>query len=130
MWELVIRFSRSWSAADDTPGEDEAPPPPARERHRRRRTGAAQPTIDCGDDPLCPLVLPKAAQLRISVAGGWGRVSIDRQDVGITPLEVAVIPGRHWLTIRFADGTTRTMSVDLRSGEHRTLMLSAHEPRR
>ncbi|HEY8141090.1 MAG TPA: PEGA domain-containing protein [Kofleriaceae bacterium] len=129
VWELVIRFSRTWSAADDAAVEDEAPPP-SRDRRRRRVSVPDQPTIDCGDDPLCPLVAPNAARLRMAVDHGWGRVSIDGQDAGITPLDVEVIPGRHRVTIRFADGATRTMSVDLRSGEHRTLMMSDREPPR
>lgn len=130
MWELVIRFGRTWSAADDAALEEEAPPTTPRERRRRRAVVADQTTIDCGDDPLCPLVAPNAARLRMAVDHGWGRVSIDGQDAGITPLDVEVIPGRHRITIRFADGATRTMSVDLRSGEHRTLMLSDREPPR
>lgn len=130
MWELVIRFGRTWSAADEAAVEEEVPPTPPHERRRRRAIVPDQPTIDCGDDPLCPLVAPNAARLRMAVDHGWGRVSIDDQDAGITPLDVEVIPGRHRITIRFAGGTTRTMSVDLRSGEHRTLMLSDREPRR
>ncbi len=129
VWQLVIRFSRSWSSADDAASDQEERVPPAREP-RRRRAGIPRPTIDCGDDPLCPLVAPNAARLRLAVASGRGRVSIDGQDAGVTPLDIEVIPGLHRVTIRFAGGGTRTMSVDLGPGEHRTLMVSDRKPRR
>jgi hypothetical protein len=91
------------------------------------RSRAAEPAVDCGNDPLCPLVAPTAARLRISVAGGAQRVTIDGQDAGVPPLDIELIPGRHRVVVRFAGGHTRSMSVLLRSGEHRTLMVPAPE---
>ena len=125
VWQLVIRFSRSWSVVDDA-----EPPAPRRDPKRPRRHRAAEPAIDCGNDPLCPLVAPTAARLRISAAGGAQRVIIDGQDAGVPPLDIELIPGRHRVAVRFAGGGTRSMSVILRSGEHRTLMVPGPEPPR
>lgn len=128
VWELVIRLSRSWSVRDDQVVETPAPEPPRERRKHQRR--AVEPPVDCGDDPLCPLVAPNAARLLMAVSGGWGRVSIDGQDAGVTPLDIEVIPGRHRVTVRAPNGRTRTLTVLLRPGERRTLMLDLSEPRR
>jgi hypothetical protein len=131
VWQLVIRFSRSWSAREEpAPVEDERPPPlkPARERQRDRRS--VEPRIDCGDDPLCPLVAPTAARLSVAVDGGPARISIDGQDAGTSPRLLELIPGRHRVTVRAEDGSTRTLTIDLRPGEKRTLKVTLPEPRR
>lgn len=123
-WELVIRFRHGWSAnreldGDQPPAEESEElvrPPP---RHQPRLP-AAEPRIDCGDDPLCPLVAPNAARLHV-VASPAGRVFIDGQDAGATPLDIEVIPGRHRVGIRADDGGWRNMAVVLRPGERRML---------
>jgi hypothetical protein len=127
MWEIVIRFGRSWIAHHEVSGEQEPrpePPEPAREQRRPRQHRGARPAIDCGNDPLCPLVAPTAARLHIATARGAQRVTIDGQDAGTPPLDIEVIPGIHRIVVHFAGGRARSMSVDLGPGERRTLTVS------
>lgn len=123
VWELVIRFGRTFSVEDDEgearEQEDTMPPPP-----ERRRRHLAEPRVDCGDDPLCPLVAPHAGRLQIATSGTWARVSIDGLDAGVTPLDTELIPGRHRVSFRFADGRRRDEEIVLRPGERRTLLVS------
>jgi len=142
VWQLVIRVQRSFSLSVDDAAtgdsedsiereatDDDQPPPPPRER--RRHHPVTQPTIDCGNDPLCPLVAPNAARLRVATReGGWGRVYLDGQDAGATPLDIEVIPGRHRLTVLDGNGQTRTLTIDLEPGERRHLQITMPRPAR
>jgi len=129
VWQLVVelRHRWRWSAADrrnqpPAPVEPTGPREPAREHRTEPRRPVEQ--VDCGDDPLCPLVAPKAARLNIAAAGGSARVTLDGQDAGNTPLEMDVIPGYHMIEVRWEDGREKKVFVTLRSGDHRSIQVS------
>jgi tRNA A-37 threonylcarbamoyl transferase component Bud32 len=49
--------------------------------------------------------------------GGWAEVRERDRVLGETPLQVELAAGAHTLTLRFGDGATRTVRVDVRRGE-------------
>jgi hypothetical protein len=130
-WELVVelRHRFSWSSDDREKREPfkiiaPEPPPPAAPRERRPAVRRPVDQVECGDDPLCPLVAPSAARVSIAAAGGRARVTLDGQDAGATPLEIDVIPGDHMFEVRWEDGRTKKVFATLRSGDHRSIRVS------
>jgi hypothetical protein len=131
VWQLVVelRHRFSWSTADEEKPEPvpiTAPQPPTPTEPREHRPAVRRPIdqVDCGDDPLCPLVAPSAARVSIAATGGKARVTLDGQDAGATPLEIDVIPGEHMFEVRWEDGRTKKVFATLRSGDHRSIRVS------
>ncbi|HEU5055782.1 MAG TPA: PEGA domain-containing protein, partial [Kofleriaceae bacterium] len=122
VWEIVVRVTRSWTA--DRAASDEPPAPQPSPRRPARRHRSAAPAIDCGNDPLCPLVAPNAARLVVATDRA-ARIFVDGQDVGPSPRVIELIPGRHRVTLRFDGGGTRSAAVVLDPGERRTLYVRA-----
>ncbi len=122
VWELVVelRHRFRWSA-DDRRDDPPAPVDPTPPREHRGAPHRSVEQVECGDDPLCPLVAPKAARLAIAAAGGAARVTLDGQDAGNTPLDIDVIPGDHMIEVRWEDGREKKVFVTLRSGDHRSI---------
>ncbi len=127
VWQLVIELRRrlSWSVPDERDDQPVvAPPVPPAPREHAPSVRRPIDQVDCGDDPLCPLVAPSAARVSLAAAGGPARVTLDGQDAGTTPLDIDVIPGEHMFVVRWDDGREKKVFATLRSGDHRSIRVS------
>lgn len=128
VWQLVVELRDRFRWSRDHERNQEpvriiAPEPPAPRQHRPTERRPID-QVECGDDPLCPLVAPSAARVSIAASGGRARVTLDGQDAGPTPLEIDVIPGEHMFEVRWEDGQLKKVFVTLRSGDHRSIRVS------